>query len=92
MPQKKKEKLDQLETFFIKETTHIIGLYDALKSSDPRGTAISDVNLTQEQEAEILKNSWAVLISYARIYGYKRFDDVDISLEKFFMEKINVQS
>ena len=85
-----KVKMDQLENFFIVETTKLIGLYDDIRVSDPRSGAITNEDMTQDVEMDIVKSSWATLVTYARLYGYKRFDDVDEDLEKFYIEKINV--
>jgi hypothetical protein len=84
------KKLDQLETFFLAETSKIIGLYEQIKSMDPRGGPISEANVSLDDEIDILKGAWATLISYAKIYGYTRFANVDPCLEKFYMEKIDV--
>jgi len=90
--QRKKPPMDQLEIFLITETTKLIGLYDNIKTSDPRSEkAITGDEITIEEEIHIVKNSWAVLISYAKIYGYKKFDNVDPDIEKFYLEKLNVQ-
>ena len=88
---KKIEKIDQLETFFIVETTKLLGLYDEIKASDPRNEQGITGNITIEEEIQVVKHSWAALVSYAQLYGYKRFSTVDPDIEKFYLEKINVQ-
>jgi hypothetical protein len=87
----KKEKFDMLETFFIVETSKLLGLYDQIKNSDPRAEKAVTGEVSQEDELAIVKHSWAALVSYAQIYGYERFKTVDPDLEKFYLEKINVQ-
>lgn len=86
----RKKKLDQLETFFVVETSKLIGLYDDIRVSDPRGGAVTGNDISQDDELSIVKHSWASLVTYARLYGYSRFDSVDQDIEKFYMEKINV--
>lgn len=88
---KKATKLDQLETFFVVETTKLLGLYDEIKTSDPRVEKGITGDIAIEEEIQIVKHSWAALVSYAQLYGYKRFITVDPDIEKFYLEKINVQ-
>ena len=83
--------MDQLETFFIVETTKLLGLYEAIRTADPRNEKGVTGDITVDEELAIVKHSWAALISYAQLYGYKRFNTVDPDIEKFFLEKINVQ-
>lgn len=91
MPKSKKEKLDQLETFFIVETTKLLDLYDQIRTADPRNEKGVTGDITVDDELAIVKHSWAALITYAQLYGYNRFNKVDPDIERFFLEKINVQ-
>jgi hypothetical protein len=90
MSKKKRANFDQLETFFIAETSKLICLYDQIKSSDPRSETSITGEVSSEDELSVVKHSWAVLISYAQLYGYKRFSEVNPDIEKFYLEKINV--
>jgi hypothetical protein len=87
---KKKQELDQLETFFVVETTKLLGLYAEIRTSDPRGGAVTGDTLSQDEEVTIVKHSWASLVTYAQLYGYKRFATVNPDLETFYAEHINV--
>ena len=64
-------------------------LYETLKSIDPRSTGVTSEDRTLDEEITMVKNTWEALVMYAQEYGYKRFDKMDLSLEKFYMEKIN---
>ena len=88
---KKKIKLDQLETFFVVETTKLLGLYEQVRSADPRNEQGITGDVSVDDELAIIKHSWAALVSYAQLYGYTRFNNVDPDIERFFLEKINVQ-
>jgi len=84
----KKKKIDQLESFFITETTKLLDLYDQIRDTDPRSNAITGKTLTLDEEVAIVKHSWAALVSYAQIYGYKRFERVNPDIETFYLEVI----
>ena len=86
------KRVDQLEKFFIVETTKLLSLYADIRVSDPRSGAITGGDISVDEEMDIVKHSWASLVSYAKIYNYGRFEGVDIDLEKFYKEKINVQT
>jgi len=80
--------LDQLEKFFVVETHKLIEAYEVMRKNDPRNGPLTDPNLTIDQEMEIVKNTWALLILYAQRYGYERFNRLPLSLEQFYMENI----
>jgi len=86
MPRKKK--IDQLESFFIRETSKLLDLYDQIRETDPRGNAITGDTLSLDDEVAIVKHSWAALVSYAKIYGYIRFEKVNPDIETFYLEVI----
>ncbi len=85
----KKQKFDQLETFFIQETMHLIGTYEALRERDPRDeTPLFNSEGSLDDELHSIKGAWTVLIAYANKYGYKRFDNVNPNIEEFYLSKI----
>jgi hypothetical protein len=86
----KKQKIDQLENFFIRETMHLIAVYEELKNRDPRDESpVFAEEGTIENEIESVKAAWMVLIAYAKKYNYTRFKNIDPNLEEFFLTKIN---
>lgn len=83
-----KKKIDQLEMFFIKESSKVLDIYEQMRNNDPRNKPLVEEFSSIDEEINMAKICWSMLITYAQEYGYDRFKNVDLDLEKFYMEKI----
>lgn len=82
------KEIDQLESFFIRETANLLETYESIRSKDPRDSPLFDDSPDLEAELEIVKSAWKTLIAYAQIYNYHRFDTLNPDLEEFYNTKI----